>query len=924
MALELAAARLNILSLDELSARLNERFSLLRSRGRDAKALDGALDWSWGLLQPWAKAALSQASLFRGGFTLAAAEGVIDVGRHPKTPAMFDILGELVDNSLLRKDQIDSGRVRYSLLESIRAYADFKLGHPGEMGPELRGEEAMERAQQRHAVHYSHLGTPQALRALDGFDSAARWDELFAELDNLVAAIGYGTSKTAPLCCLAALKVLGMKGPVSLGVDISSQVLAMDGLGRRVRMLLEIERSKCLRISGRMAEARAMVGTTSVSPQAEKADSSLPTHAKSIEDTDTIIDSLLSRKKDMPSNVSEAETDRMDDADLVEAERLLVSGVRTRQSGNAEQALDDLQAAGEYFHNYGEEDGEGRVMSELGWLHHEQDRPELAIKCLRESVRLHEKSGNRRLLGMAQGRLAQLLSATEQSEQAIDFFESAIVLATEVGDQRSETQWHMELGSTLRDLERWNEAESSLRRAIIVGDELAGRESVEPRYILAKVLSQQGRNQEALTLLQTVQVSAQVENDYRSLMEELLSRLGKPQSNQAPKPPVVAAERLLEVGKAELDHSHFASAMNDVEQSPKRTRSGGNRRNEGTRLENLGEEDEPTSERDLALIDAERMLELGNIEYNESNFPEAMRCLEKALEQFQALGEFIHQGHAMVVLGQVYMEVDDLEHATRLFEQARQIYRGERNLRGEAEVLGLIGVSHHRQHAYQSAIDHLSRAIQIQNKMGDVRRSAIHLRVLGLAYKKLGQPQTAIEVFQQALEIHRNVGDRKAEGSSLGMLALAHSWLGELEHALELNQEAIAIHREVGAKRSESICLGNWRTATKRWVNIQTPYSIMNERFESMENWAPKDHKESCWEIWAMRSYSWDVWMKPRVCCYRPLSNVERLFQMLPVPFMGLWHLFMLNETSSMRPLKPCASANRWLSWLSRNTVIFM
>ena len=61
-----------------------------------------------------------------------------------------------------------------------------------------------------------------------------------------------------------------------------------------------------------------------------------------------------------------------------------------------------------------------------------------------------------------------------------------------------------------------------------------------------------------------------------------------------------------------------------------------------------------------------------------------------------------------------------------------------------------------------------------------------------------------------------------------------------MEHALELNQEAIAIHREVGAKRSESICLGNWRTATKRWVNIQTPYNIMNERFESMEDWALK------------------------------------------------------------------------------------
>ena len=48
----------------------------IRSRDKGTQALQGALDWSWGLLQPWAKAALSQASLFRGGFDLAAAEGV--------------------------------------------------------------------------------------------------------------------------------------------------------------------------------------------------------------------------------------------------------------------------------------------------------------------------------------------------------------------------------------------------------------------------------------------------------------------------------------------------------------------------------------------------------------------------------------------------------------------------------------------------------------------------------------------------------------------------------------------------------------------------------------------------------------------------------------------------------------------------------
>jgi serine/threonine protein kinase/predicted ATPase len=259
LALELAAARLNVFSIDDLSARLEERFSILRSRGRDGQALDGALDWSWDMLKPWTKAALTQASLFRGGFTLASAEGIIDLGRHKKTPEMFDILGELVDNSLLRKDQTEDGGVRYSLLESIRAYARDKLLETPGFDPDLCGKNALDDAQQRHAEHFSQLGKKSALQALDGFNSDTRWAQLFREFDNLVEGIEQGDTQSAALCCLAALKVLGMKGPVSRGVDLATHVLTLPELGRREKMLLEIERSKCLRISGRMSEARAMV-----------------------------------------------------------------------------------------------------------------------------------------------------------------------------------------------------------------------------------------------------------------------------------------------------------------------------------------------------------------------------------------------------------------------------------------------------------------------------------------------------------------------------------------------------------------------------------------------------------------------------------------------------------------------------------------
>ena len=257
LAIELAAARLNIMSLSQIVERLDERFGILRSIGREARALDGALDWSWELLKPWAKAVLSQSSIFRGGFDLQAAEGILVPGNAEETPPFFDILGELVDNSLLQKNQTEDGPVRYRLLESIRAYAARQLQQSSEAI--LYQQIPAKEAEQRHAAYFSQMGSPENLSALDTYHSKERWKTLFQELDNLVVAIDYGTVDTAPRCCLAALKVLGMKGPVSLGVDIATKTLEMKGLNRRLTMQLEIERSKCLRISGRMREAREVV-----------------------------------------------------------------------------------------------------------------------------------------------------------------------------------------------------------------------------------------------------------------------------------------------------------------------------------------------------------------------------------------------------------------------------------------------------------------------------------------------------------------------------------------------------------------------------------------------------------------------------------------------------------------------------------------
>src|SRR5215467_9859949 len=126
LALELAAARLRVMSAAELEARLDERFALLTGGSRAGlprqRTLRAMVDWSWELLNPGARAVLAALSTFAGGFTLAAAEAVA-AGPDVPPGEVAGHLGALVDKSLVQFGDTGTGPGRYRLLETVRQYA---------------------------------------------------------------------------------------------------------------------------------------------------------------------------------------------------------------------------------------------------------------------------------------------------------------------------------------------------------------------------------------------------------------------------------------------------------------------------------------------------------------------------------------------------------------------------------------------------------------------------------------------------------------------------------------------------------------------------------------------------------------------------------------------------------------------------------
>jgi len=169
LAIELAAARVRVLSPTQLVTRLRDRFRLLAgSRTASARqaTLRAAIDWSWDLLTPWEQGAFAQCSMFAGGFTLDAAEAVLDLSPWPDAPLAMDAIQALVDKSLLRT-WVPAERGRYDIEEpyfgmyiSIHEYAEQKL---------LANSPAAERScADRHGRYYARFGTEEALEALSG------------------------------------------------------------------------------------------------------------------------------------------------------------------------------------------------------------------------------------------------------------------------------------------------------------------------------------------------------------------------------------------------------------------------------------------------------------------------------------------------------------------------------------------------------------------------------------------------------------------------------------------------------------------------------------------------------------------------------------------------------------------------------------
>jgi predicted ATPase/class 3 adenylate cyclase/Tfp pilus assembly protein PilF len=437
LAIELAAARVRVLSPAQLVERMRDRFALLAgARGAVARqaTLRAAIDWSWNLLVPWEQAALAQCAVFEGGFTLALAERVIDLSAWPEAPRAMGAVQALVDKSLLRSwvpaggSRYDFDEIYFGMYVSIHEYAVEKL--------RARGIAAERAVEERHGRCFAAFGADAAVEALYRRDGTRRRRALALELDNIIAAcrraVARGDSETAVATYRAAWEVLDLQGPFVVGQAMGTQVLGLANLDVLHRAMAHLTRARSLQRAGQAGQAEPLLRQTLALAQ-QAGDRRL----------EAIVRNSLGR--------------------VLETQ------------GRMDEARGQLEAALVTQREFDNRRNEASILTNLGRLHVDQGRVELGRAHYDQALAIQRELGNRIDEASVHNQIAVLLGESGRLPEAQAHFEESLAISREIGDRVAEGEVLNNLGCLYQDQGRLEEARSTYEVALAMHREVGNR-----------------------------------------------------------------------------------------------------------------------------------------------------------------------------------------------------------------------------------------------------------------------------------------------------------------------------------------------------------------------------------------------------------------------------------------------------------------
>ena len=435
LAVELAAARVTVLTPEQILERLSERFKLLRGKGQkgDRQAtLQATIEWSWNLLEPAEQAALAQCSVFRGTFDLESVEEILELDDGDLWA--LDAIEILRDKSLIRAEQVRElgGAIRFRLYESIRVFA----------ASQLEGA-ARSAAEQRHAQYFLAWGERQ-LERLDGREGRRARRQLLWELDNLNAICDRYLDRGPEWSARAVLvmaPVLRLIGPLDGHVDLLERtVSAADAAHERVHAVV---RAQLHQARGHMRRVRAR-----------------------FDDAQTDLDQAL--------GLAEASADRRL-AGLV-LEDLAWLALDRGHIGRANEIAGELRGIADAVGDRRLQAGALFVLGRA--LSFDPDQFDRSRELLVRALRAHEELGLLPQCATILQTLAIAAAQTMQHGRATELFEQALELHRDLGNRRGQAAVTGNLGLLAMQVGRTEDAERLFARCLRMQRRLGDRRAV--------------------------------------------------------------------------------------------------------------------------------------------------------------------------------------------------------------------------------------------------------------------------------------------------------------------------------------------------------------------------------------------------------------------------------------------------------------
>ncbi len=435
LAIELAAARIKVLSPQDMLGQMNHRLQFLTSRSRDLPArqqtLRNAIAWSYDLLDEQEQQFFRRLAVFVGGWTFDAAHAVAEDGE-----AALDLLESLFDKSLLRKMDGTRTEERFVMLELLREFGLEQLEASGER----------EAIQLRHANYFLTLAE-QAETKLRSAERLEWMNRMEQDHDNLRAALEWSkTAQGTGDLCLRLAAALGLfweaHGYFSEGREQLSEILASDGGRQRTTT-----RAKLLARAAELAYRQSDFTATT-----ELAGESLDI-SHELQDEQGIASALI-KLGDAAAEAGDIATasQRFDEALAIwrriddkrgMARALINSGFGALRAGDFQQANARLEEALALHRASNDTRGVGFALSGLGDVAVRQGDYARATRLIEESLELRRQAGNKWGIGVSLGTLGLVAMRQGELKEAISKLRESLNVRREIGD-KSGSAWCLE------------------------------------------------------------------------------------------------------------------------------------------------------------------------------------------------------------------------------------------------------------------------------------------------------------------------------------------------------------------------------------------------------------------------------------------------------------------------------------------------